>query len=215
MRVNVYIDGFNLYYGALKGQPYRWLNLLEYAQTLLHPSDTVNRLHYFTARVKAQPGDPNARSRQDVYLRAIDTLPGEIVTVHHGLFLSNTRWMPRADGTGNVRVIKTEEKGSDVNLASHLLLDAHDGDYEAALVISNDSDLVEPIRLVQQRFGLPVGIGFPVLNANRKPSVQLRDLATFERVIDGRATRRKQLAESQFDSTLSDARGTFTKPAGW
>ena len=165
--------------------------------------------------MKALPGDPGARSRQDTYLRAVDTLPREIVTVHHGLFLSGTRWMPRADGKGNVRVIKTEEKGSDVNLASHLLLDAHDRDYEAALVISNDSDLIEPIRLVQRRFGSPVGIAFPVLNQGRKPSVQLRDLATFERVIDARATRRKQLADSQFDNTLSDARGTFTRPTGW
>jgi hypothetical protein len=38
--VNVYIDGFNLYYGALKRTPYKWLDLALLARTLL-PTDTV------------------------------------------------------------------------------------------------------------------------------------------------------------------------------
>lgn len=57
-----------------------------------------------------------------------------------------------------VRVLKTEEKGSDVNLASHLVNDAHNRDFEVAIVISNDSDLVEPVRIVTQELGLQVGI---------------------------------------------------------
>lgn len=34
-RTNVYIDGFNLFYGALKGSPYKWLNLEALCQRLL------------------------------------------------------------------------------------------------------------------------------------------------------------------------------------
>jgi hypothetical protein len=49
-KVNVYIDGFNLYYGALKGTPYKWLDLSRLCQTLL-PSDTIHEIKYFTARV--------------------------------------------------------------------------------------------------------------------------------------------------------------------
>ncbi|MCH8103425.1 MAG: NYN domain-containing protein, partial [Chloroflexi bacterium] len=45
-------------------------------------------------------------------------------------------------------MIKTEEKGSDVNLAAHLLNDAWNGLFEVAAVISNDTDLVAPIRMV-------------------------------------------------------------------
>jgi len=43
-----------------------------------------------------------------------------------------------------------EEKGSDVNLACHLVNDAWAGRFDAAVVISNDTDLVEPIRIVTQ-----------------------------------------------------------------
>ena len=55
--VNVYIDGFNFYYGALERTQYKWLDLGELAQTLL-PSDTIHELHYFTARVSSRAYNP-------------------------------------------------------------------------------------------------------------------------------------------------------------
>jgi uncharacterized LabA/DUF88 family protein len=57
-----------------------------------------------------------------------------------------------------VWVDKTEEKGSDVNLASHLLRDAYTKRFEVAVLITNDSDLAEPVRIVAQEIGLPVGV---------------------------------------------------------
>ncbi len=74
MRINVYIDGFNLYYGSLKGQPYKWLNLERMSELLL-PSFEVKRIRYFTARVKERPDDTLAPVRQNAYLRALETLP--------------------------------------------------------------------------------------------------------------------------------------------
>jgi hypothetical protein len=65
-----------------------------------------------------------------------------------------------------VRVIKTEEKGSDVNLATHLLHDAHRGKFEVAVIVSNDSDLLEPIKIVREELVLKVGI----LNPHKRPS---------------------------------------------
>lgn len=62
MRFNVYVDGFNLYYGALRGQPYRWLNLRAFAQRLVRPTDEVHRIRYFTALVRPFPNDPEAPS---------------------------------------------------------------------------------------------------------------------------------------------------------
>lgn len=218
MRVNVYVDGLNLYYGALRGSPYRWLDLCAFSTRLLQRTDTISQIHYFTARVAALPNDLDAPERQATYLRALGTLPE--VQKHFGRFLSSERNMPLADGSGVARVIRTEEKGSDVNLASYLLLGAHDADYEAALVISNDSDLLKPIEFVRTRFGLPIGIAFPVLNKNtdgsfRKPSFQLRDVATFERLINDTLRSKRRLAESQFANPLTDAQGSFWKPAGW
>jgi hypothetical protein len=60
-----------------------------------------------------------------------------------------------------VWVWKTEEKGSDVNLATHLLHDAYRNDHELAVVISNDSDLVVPIQIVRHELGKPVGVFVP------------------------------------------------------
>ncbi len=67
MKLNIYIDGFNLYYGAIKGTPYRWLNLLKMSQ-LLFPQDQIHKIKYFTARVSARPSDPDQPIRQATYL---------------------------------------------------------------------------------------------------------------------------------------------------
>jgi hypothetical protein len=113
---------------------------------------------------------------------------------------------PPRRGPRTVEVLKTEEKGSDVNLATYLLLDAFDGDCEMALVVSNDSDLVEPIRIVRTKFSLPVG----VVNPQRNTSHALRQAASFYRPL-----RQGVLGASQLPTQLSDAKGTITKPAAW
>ena len=89
MKTIVYIDGFNLYYGALKGGPHRWLDLGALCPRLL-PGDQVVGIRYFTARVKARPNNPDAAQRQQAYLRALGTVPD--LTIHLGHFLkSKTR----------------------------------------------------------------------------------------------------------------------------
>jgi hypothetical protein len=52
MATNVYVDAFNLYYGSLRGTPYRWLDLGALCARLL-PKDRINRIRYFTATVSA------------------------------------------------------------------------------------------------------------------------------------------------------------------
>jgi hypothetical protein len=49
MLTNVYVDGFNLYYGCLKGTPYKWLDLGALCQVLL-PPNKIQRIRYFTPR---------------------------------------------------------------------------------------------------------------------------------------------------------------------
>ena len=143
MKLNVYIDGFNLYYGSLYRTGFKWLNPHAFCQATF-PADQINRIRYFTARVKARPSDPDQHSRQNAYLRALETIPD--LSVHLGSFLSHVRERPLAPLPGGklVKIVETNEKGSDVNLASYLLLDAFKRDYEAAVVVSNDSDLVTP-----------------------------------------------------------------------
>ena len=132
----------------------------------------INRIRYFTARVQARPGDPQKPQRQDMFIRALQTISN--LTVHYGHFLTHTLRMPLASpppgGPNTVEVIKTEEKGSDVNLATYLLVDGFDKDYELAIVISDDSDLIEPIKVVKDKLGLQVGVLNPQPRTTRIPS---------------------------------------------
>ena len=105
----------------------------------------------------------------------------------------------------------TEEKGTDVNIATYLLIDGYDGDYEQAVVISNDSDLALPISVARAKQNRPVGIINPSANSKRYPTaIELKEAATFLRHI-----RRSALRNSQFPDTLVDAAGAFTKPPVW
>lgn len=215
MKTNVYVDGFNLYYGCVKGTPYRWLDILKLCQTEF-PLNSIHRIRYFTALVKARPTDPQQPVRQQTYLRALRTLPN--LTIHEGEFLSNpVRMMlvhPPAGGPNTVEVWKTEEKGSDVNLATYLLLDAFDNDCEAAIVISNDSDLAEPIYQVKKRFGIKVvtlhPLRTPAPGNKPRPNFKLVRAASKSLIL-----KEATLIASQFPPTLTDANGTITKPASW
>jgi len=204
MKTNIYIDGFNLYYGCIKDTPYHWLNVAEMCRLLLL-KDKIHRIKYFTALVTPCPSDPEKPLRQRAFLRALQTIPNlEIIL---GSFLSHEVTMPRSPiGSGYVRVVKTEEKGSDVNLATHLLLDGFRNDYELAVVVSNDSDLLLPIQVVKEQFGKPVGL----LNPQRDPSVALIPHVMFVKNI-----RKNVLKNSQFPPVLTDGNGKFFKPEPW
>jgi hypothetical protein len=210
MRANVYIDGFNFYYGCVKDTPYKWLNF----ETLCHlvfPNDQIHRIRYFTARVHPPVNDPQKPQRQATYLRALGTIPN--LTVHYGTFLSHVVKMPLAKpvqgGAHLVEVIKMEEKGSDVNLATYLLMDGFQRDYEMAVVVSNDSDLMEPIKQAREVLGLRVGVLNPQQDNNKTSWVLMHTADFYRRVRIG------VLKASLFPSTLTDANGTITKPAGW
>ncbi len=206
MKTFVYVDGFNLYYRALKRTPYKWLDIHTLCGYLL-PKARVEAIKYYIARVTARPHDPDQPTRQNIYLRALATIPHlEIV---EGSFLSKPTSLPLAsDPTKFATVIKTEEKGSDVNLATHLVNDGHLGRYEQAVVITNDSDLAEPIRIVRDDLKLPVGILYPSKYLN--PQLQNAVTPNFIKPI-----RTGVLAVSQFPTTLSDGVGAFHKPANW
>jgi len=204
----VYVDAFSLYYGAVKGTPYRWLDLAALCRILLHPTNIITGIRYFTAKVQPRPGDPHQPTRQQHYLRALKTIPG--LQIVYGHYLSHVIWMPLAypapEQKPYVQVIKTEEKGSDVNLTSHLLVDAVDNVFDCAVIISGDSDLKTPVQLVQSRIQKTVG----VLNPQKTPCKALQCTARFYKHI-----RETALAASQFSPVLTDSHSTFHKPLSW
>ena len=115
-----------------------------------------------------------------------------------------------------IEIFKTEEKGSDVNLGAHLLMDGFLGHYDAAIVITGDSDLVTPIRMVRSQLMKPVGVLNPqrLSGPNCRPvrqSAGLQHAASFYQ----NGVSWSQLINAQFPASLTDSHGTFTKPASW
>lgn len=205
-RAILYVDGFNLYYGALKDTPYKWLNPLQLGR-LVYPNFDVMAVRYCSAAVSARPSDPQQPLRQSLYFRALATVPEISVTL--GTFLVSTPRMlehPPTVPPRFVQVVKTEEKGSDVNLATHLLCDAYENLFDIAIVVTNDSDLVMPIHQVRTRLGKKVFLLCP------------RERASFElrQNVDGvRHIRSGVLGAAQFPATLTDINGNFSKPSHW
>ena len=106
-----------------------------------------------------------------------------------------------------MEVHSTEEKGSDVNLASHLIRDGFRGRYEVAVVVSKDTDLREPIRIVKNELNLPVGLLCPDGDVPQG----LRQVASFVRHIS-----KSDLAHSQFPDPVIGLTGEkIHKPPHW
>ena len=209
MITNVYIDGFNLYYRALKDTPFRWLDLNELAGTLF-PQDDIHRVCYFTARLDARPGNPSQRQRQQAYLRALATLSG--FDACYGHFRSGVKRRPLAEPLAglptHVLVRDSEEKGSDVNLATRLLVDGFNGDYEQAVVVSNDADFAGAMRYVRDDLGLRVSLVNP--DPRNSSPKELADAATYVKRLW-----KSHLRRSLLPDMLRDDIGVITEPAGW
>ena len=205
MNTYVYVDGFNFYYRVVKGTKYKWLDLSALCRFLLR-QHRILKIKYFTAHVSARPNDPGIPARQQLYVRALRTVPNlEIIL---GQFVQHPVQLPVV-GTNPVRfatVLRTDEKGSDVNLASALLVDCYRSDCDIAVVVSNDSDLAFPMEHVKRHLGKIIG----VVNPHKRPSRDLLALANFFKSI-----RRSALAESQFPIKLTDGSGEFHKPPTW
>jgi uncharacterized LabA/DUF88 family protein len=144
MRTAIYVDGFNLFHSLLENRKgVKWLDLEAMAAGALSPQNRICLVRYFTARVTGSSADPDKPSRQDVYIRA---LHARGVIIHEGNFTerAKTRRLvnpPPPPSSKYADVWHREEKGSDVNLAVHLLNDAWRDAYDCAVVVSNDSDL--------------------------------------------------------------------------
>lgn len=208
-RAIAYVDGFNLYYGSLKGTKFRWLDPLAMCRRIL-PSYDFQSARYFTAPIIPDARHPGSAQNQQTYLRALETIPG--VEIHLGRFLKKRSKGYLVDSasnkaTGQLCQVETmEEKGSDVNLAVYLLLDAFDARCDAAIIVSNDSDLLEPVRLVKSRFGLRVG----AINPHGKNACQFATLVDHHHSIW-----RSALRQSQLPAVLHDERGPIHKPGNW
>jgi len=231
-RIIVYIDGFNLYYGAIKGTPYKWLDLVKLAENIIGGNPNIVLLRYFTAKVKPPSWDTDKAMRQQIYLDALCGV-GKI-KIHFGKFKQREKkgLLSKAisqkcgacgnavlfpSGTG-VSITAPEEKGSDVNLASYLLLDAAQDRFDMAWVISNDSDLSTPVRLAREEFSKKVGVVFysQMLSAQKASPQRMSRELFFAAGNVHLYLHEKHLVKSLFPDEFVDASGRrHRKPKAW
>ena len=208
MITRVYIDGFNLYHGLIQGNRAHWLDLSSFA-VRLNRGLPVDKVLYSTALVSGTPKDRSKPDRQDGCLRAL-AIACPNVEVVLGIFTTHRKLYPLAkcsnDPTCGISVAVRTEKGSDVNLATRLVHDAHLGKFTRAIVVSGDSNLVEPIRIVAGELGKTVW----VRNPRDHSSKELEAVATHYDRIRPAVAIGCQLAE-----VVSDGVKIYSKPARW
>ena len=212
-RTIAYIDGFNLYFGLRESgyRRYYWLNVKRLMENLLLADQELVMTKYFTARISASasPGcmalAENLRAkreRQSDFLEALATLPDFAIFYGHYLHKPTT-----CRKCGHCWA-DHEEKMTDVNIATELLRDAFEDRFDTAILLSADSDLVPPIRVIRELFpGKRVVVVFPPARFSH----HLRMVA-HAHVPLGRAV----LAKSQFPDQLTKPDGhVLRRPLWW
>ena len=210
MRTYIYVDGFNLFYGSLKNTNYLWLDLKAFFSNILQPQNQILKIKYYTARVSARPDDLDAPTLQDIYLRALEAHIPEL-TITEGHFIQkpkNMKLVTPIAGQQYAKVLNTEEKGSDVNLAVHMVHDGWRNLYDCAVVCSNDGDLSEALRIVRRELHKTVILVVPGNPNDRPPSVELKRWASYIKRI-----KPVELAASQLPNLIPGT--TLHKPVGW
>jgi 6-hydroxy-3-succinoylpyridine 3-monooxygenase len=206
-RTIVYIDGFNLYYGAVRDVPYlKWLDLERYCK-FLRPDDDLRLIRYFSAPISGL-----TKPNQEAYLRALSTTP--LVEITLGKFKTKRVKCGVAGCTwvGDKFYGTPEEKRTDVNIAVFMLDDGYQDLCDHFVVISGDSDLVPALNMVKLRFpNKKTTVYVPSRNPLRGAAVEIRTAADVNRTLP-----LNFLRASQFPDQVADgAGGLIARPAAW
>lgn len=204
LRVVIYIDGFNLYFGLKqkKWQRYYWLNIRELSLRLLKPNQLLKEVKYFTSRVSSTRKDPDKATRQNEYLEAIETLPH--TKIFYGHYQNNSVTCFKCNSTWTAH----DEKMTDVNIATELIVDAFRDIFDVAILISGDSDLAPAILSVKKLFkNKQTIICFPP----KRVSKHLKKIEARSFTLG-----RKLLASSQFPNEVLKPSGhKLKRPSSW
>ena len=143
-RVIAYIDGFNLYFGIKElNKRYYWLDINAVCKRLLRGNQHLVCVKYFTSRIK---GPDDKRKRQSTFIDALKTIPD--IQVFYGKYQFKPNKCKKCDYVNQI----PEEKMTDVQLAVEMVSDAHQNNYDTALLITGDIDLVPSIERIQKDF---------------------------------------------------------------
>ena len=197
-RTAAYIDGYNLYYGLLKGTPYKWLDPVRLVSALLRDDHELRAVKYFTSPVKTYPHDTAALDRQKIYFQALSTLQN--LEIIQGFYRKDAVLMPVHESEckscptakdGFVKVVKLEEKRTDVNIASAMLLDAFYDNADVFVLVSGDTDFIAPVNIIRKEFKKTVIVFNP-----RESKSWLKDYSSYYRDIPRDLPSRCQLPDA-------------------
>ena len=154
-RVITYIDGFNLYFGirneafkqGTRDEPhagwyrFMWLDVTKLSSGLLTSQQSLVITKYFTSQIS---GSKDKEARQNAFLDALRTLP--LISFTFGHFQNDPK---ECDNCGH-RAYHPQEKKTDVNIATHLICDAVADEFDTAILVTADSDLVPAVQAVHK-----------------------------------------------------------------
>lgn len=203
----VYVDGFNLYYGSLKGTPWKWLDLQRYFETLRN-DDEIVEIAYFTA---LSLGSGATQARQRTYLDALRELPK--VEIIYGKYRPKTvQCTVVCPHNGNRSFNVPEEKQTDVAIGVRMMDDAYRDRCDRLIIVSGDGDMVPAIKMVRDRFPEKTTHAYiPALNPKRAAAYDVRRAAHKARTLPVALIEKCQLPEEI--TTASGA--TIRKPNQW
>lgn len=229
-RTTVYVDGYNLYYGRLRGTDFKWLDLIKFIQNLLQQRDQNEQLafvHLFTAHALASfaAHGQDSVEAQSAYIRALSAKYPQQFKVTYGkhTFDRNGSLLPTfiadqaCDRTVRSRVWLLEEKKTDVNLAITMYRDVAKGLCDRIILISNDSDAEPSLEAIREDFpDVMVGVITPIHppkgpDANRRLSGSLVNQAdwTIKSIAD------ENLRQAQLPDLIPTKKKPIRKPAHW
>ncbi len=225
MKTTIYIDGYNLYYGALRGTPYKWLDVVSLFEAICHdenPAIQVQAVKLFTSPIKAKIStrkDQAVRS-QRLYLNALKQCHPERLTVIEGFFQLTKGAFPRyqkpIEKMDKVEVWRLEEKQTDVNIALHLYSDVVQKHTEQVILVSNDSDFIPAFTFARQANPvINIGTILPRLPTDtgiqRPTNTELSKLSDWSR----HYIRPEELEASQLPNKIPTKKKPIIKPDYW
>jgi 6-hydroxy-3-succinoylpyridine 3-monooxygenase len=237
LRTKVYIDGYNLYYGCLKGSPFKWLDIYRLFKDEILPSITVvnsqskplsivlcneSSVNFFTAKILGNAASsPDSVSSQARYHQALKNFYPNEVSIVEGYYSINkvsARKVSDVDSSikpkdcSDVIIWKMEEKQSDVNLALHAYHDAIVGNIDHAVFVTNDTDISPALKMIKENTSVLVGVVVPVRNPEeRRANAELTKYADWKRT----HINQDEIERSQLPRVISGRRKATEKPDSW
>lgn len=207
LRTRIYIDGYNFYYGCLRGTPYKWLDLLALFEKHILPSALVKdadghirqsillpspSIKFFTAQiVESVAKAVDSVSSQARYHTALRKLYDGRIELIEGYYAVNKMMVKIVDSNNpdrppgecqSAQAWKVEEKQTDVNLALHAYHDAITGLIDHAVIVTNDTDIAPALQMIRSHTSVRVGVVVPT-NEHKPiyPNTELAELAHWVR----------------------------------